>query len=229
MSGMGRYVPNLVRTFGLSLAIFLSASQIASAQGTPSYSLTPPRAGVSYLDQGWGSDTAIWWYHVSQGTVFMPYEWFISLEQASGDALFASSDHLERLGFLADPASATNPRGLPVGFSIRELALQKPPYQYWKGELGCPFCWPGSTERGAVEQEPTMRRLYTFSLVYSPVVDTGIRPVRPISCDTRTCSRSRTKSWLGATHIVRYVFRKGSQVHFHRVPESSDFRQKMLK
>jgi len=146
MSGMGRYVPNLVRTFGLSLAIFLSASQIASAQGTPSYSLTPPRAGVSYLDQGWGSDTAIWWYHVSQGTVFMPYEWFISLEQASGDALFAASDHLERLGFLADPASATNPRGLPVGFSIRELALSKPPYQYWKGEwvgFACAACHTG--------------------------------------------------------------------------------------
>ena len=107
---------------------------------------TPTRAGVSYLDQGWGFDTAVWWYHVSQGTVFMPYEWFISLEQASGDALFAASDHLERLGFLADPASATNPRGLPVGFSIRELALPKPPYQYWKGEwvgFACAACHTG--------------------------------------------------------------------------------------
>jgi hypothetical protein len=102
---------------------------------------------VGRLFIGWGYDTAEWWYHVSQGTVFMPYQWFISLEQASGDALFAASDHLVRLGFLADAPSAANPRGLPVGFSIRQLDfLSRPPYQFWKGEwvgFACAACHTG--------------------------------------------------------------------------------------
>src|SRR5678816_859904 len=143
-----RIVPNnLAKAFGLTLTFLFTTGEVALGQGTTNYQAAPSHAGVTYLDQGWGHDTAVWWYHVSQGTVFMPYEWFISLEQASGDGLFAASDHLERLGFIADPASATNPRGLPVGFSIRRLDFpSKQPYQSWKGEwvgFACAACHTG--------------------------------------------------------------------------------------
>ena len=149
MGGRLRFSPKLVNALGLILVMFFNAGEIAHGQGTPSYAATPSYSGAKYLDQGWGHDTAMWWYHISQGTVFMPYQWFIALEQASGDGLFAASDHLERLGFLAAASSASNPSGLPVGFSIRELPpafSSKPPYEYWKGEwvgLTCAACHTG--------------------------------------------------------------------------------------
>ena len=121
MGQIDRCVLNFVSPFGIVLAFFLGTAGVGHSQNIANYPAAQSRPGASYLDQGWGYDTAEWWYHVSQGTVFMPYQWFIALEQASGDELFAATDHLERLGFLADLPSAANPRGLPVGFSIRQL------------------------------------------------------------------------------------------------------------
>jgi mono/diheme cytochrome c family protein len=134
-----RRIPKFVSALGIALALLVGAGGTARSQWPP--------GNVTYLGQGWGYDTAEWWYHISQGTVFMPYQWFVALEQASGDALFASSDHLERLGFLADLPTAPNPRGLPVGFSIRQLDIpSRPPYQFWKGEwigFACAACHTG--------------------------------------------------------------------------------------
>jgi mono/diheme cytochrome c family protein len=126
----------------------------------------------AYLDQGWDRPTIERWYHVDQGTVFMPAEWFAALEQASGEALFIAPDHMARLGFLPDTADPVNNRlGLPVGFSVRDLKTfadvvdpvtrQTPPqpqrfpaqpYQYWPGQwvgLTCAACHTGElTFRG---------------------------------------------------------------------------------
>jgi RoxA-like, cytochrome c-like len=144
MRQLGRFVLNSVSSSGMVLAFLLGTAAIGNGQNTPSNPAVQSRSEPSYLDQGWGYDTAEWWYHVSQGTVFMPYQWFIALEQASGDELFAATDHLERLGFLADLPTASNPRGLPVGFSIRQLDW--PSKQYWKGEwvgFACAACHTG--------------------------------------------------------------------------------------
>ena len=144
MGKLGRLVLNSVSAFGGVLACLLGAAGIGNSQNTLKYAAVQSRPEAGYLDQGWGRDTAEWWYHVNQGTVFMPYQWFIALEQASGDELFAATDHLERLGFLADLPSAANPRGLPVGFSIRQLDW--PSKQYWKGEwvgFSCSACHTG--------------------------------------------------------------------------------------
>src|SRR4029077_20567209 len=83
MGQPGRFVRNLLPGFWISLALVLGIGETGHSQGYPAPQCPP---GVLYLDQGWGYDTAAWWYHVSQGTVFMPYHWFISLEQAAGDA-----------------------------------------------------------------------------------------------------------------------------------------------
>jgi hypothetical protein len=144
MRQLRRFVLNCLSGFRIVLALFLGAAGSGHTQNASNYPAVQSRPEASYLDQGWGYDTAAWWYHVSQGTVFMPYQWFIALEQASGDELFAATDHLERLGFLADLPSAANPRGLPVGFSIRQLDW--PSKQYWKGEwvgFACAACHTG--------------------------------------------------------------------------------------
>jgi hypothetical protein len=106
---------------------------------------------VTYLSQGWDRDaTRHWWYHVSQGTVFMPAEWFLALQQASGTAPFAAPDHLARLGFLPDAKSEQNPFGLPVGFAVRPLDFpdngQLQHFQIWKGKwigFTCAACHTG--------------------------------------------------------------------------------------
>jgi hypothetical protein len=144
MAQLGRSVREFVYSFGIVLAFLAGTSGIGHSQNMPNYPAVQSRSDATYLDQGWGYDTAEWWYHVSQGTIFMPYQWFISLEQASGDELFASADHLERLGFIADLPSAANPRGLPVGFAIRQLDW--PTKQYWKGDwvgFACAACHTG--------------------------------------------------------------------------------------
>jgi hypothetical protein len=145
MGEAGRRVVGIVGACGIALALLLDPGQAGYGAGQASYPAKP--SGAIYLEQGWSYDTAEWWYHISQGTVFMPYPWFISLEQASGDELFAASDHLERLGFLGDVPNATNPRGLPVGFSIRQLDFpERVPYQLWKGEwvgFACAACHTG--------------------------------------------------------------------------------------
>ena len=96
---------------------------------------TPPAAG--------GTD-------VSQGTVFMPAEWFLALQQASGTAPFAAPDHLARLGFLPDAKSEQNPFSLPVGFAVRPLDFpdngQLQHFQIWKGKwigFTCAACHTG--------------------------------------------------------------------------------------
>src|SRR5262249_30648621 len=126
-----RFVHRVMAVFGAALVLSFGVYRGAHAQEASYGSPTRYHAGAAYLDQGWGYDTAQWWYYVSQGTLFMPYPWFLALEQsnggtpvqAGGEQLFAAPDHLERLGFLADGPSAHNPRGLPVGFAVRPLDI----------------------------------------------------------------------------------------------------------
>jgi mono/diheme cytochrome c family protein len=144
MAQLGQFARYFVCSFGIVFAFVLAVAGAGHSQTTPNYPAAQTRSDATYLDQGWGYDTAEWWYHISQGTIFMPYQWFISLEQAAGDELFASSDHLERLGFIADLPSTANPRGLPVGFAIRQLDW--PTKQYWKGDwvgFACAACHTG--------------------------------------------------------------------------------------
>src|SRR5215472_16006292 len=96
MKQLGQFGCNLVCSFGIILAVLLGAAGIGHRHNPPNYPAVQSRSEATYLDQGWGYDTAEWCYHVSQGTVFMPYQWFIALQQASGDELFAATDHLER-------------------------------------------------------------------------------------------------------------------------------------
>lgn len=105
------------------------------------------------LDQGWtGAERALF-YHESQGTVMVPYDWFMALEQPEikfiGRAgLFTDADYLARYGFLRsrpvpthrndtsgfrtpaadctpsdDPESIDYNCGLPVGVARSAITL----------------------------------------------------------------------------------------------------------
>jgi hypothetical protein len=102
---------------------------------------------ATYLDQGWSSVTTRWWYNLSQGTAFMPYEWFLALEQPVGTELFSSPGNMQRLGFLIEPPDREyNIHGLPVGFARINLNVDRNRYACWKGDwvgFGCAACHTG--------------------------------------------------------------------------------------
>ena len=92
-------------------------------QGNPSPDTPGPTPGDStkttavYLDQGWSKDTREQFYHLTQGSQFVPYSWFLALEQADNQELFRADENMERLGFISQPKTTHNPDSLPIGFA----------------------------------------------------------------------------------------------------------------
>jgi hypothetical protein len=98
------------------------------------------------LEQGWTGNDRLLFYHESQGTIMVPYDWFMALEQPEikffgSVGMFADTEYMARYGFLPsrpvptrndsgdfvsppvdcepsdDPASVDYNCGLPVGIS----------------------------------------------------------------------------------------------------------------
>jgi len=77
----------------------------------------PPAVELVYLDQGWNDDERNGFYNTSQGSQFMPFSWFLNLEQAKNNRPFRSNDNIQGYGYLPQEATAgLNEHGLPVGF-----------------------------------------------------------------------------------------------------------------
>jgi mono/diheme cytochrome c family protein len=70
-----------------------------------------------YLDQGWGPPETVWYYHADQGSVLMPYDTLVHLEQADSDRPFILPEHLARFRFLNQHRTPNNPDALPIGFT----------------------------------------------------------------------------------------------------------------
>jgi hypothetical protein len=71
-----------------------------------------------YLDQNWTAAEREGFYHTPQGSHIIPLKFALGLETKSGGAFFSSAN-LARYGFIQqrkDPA--TNPYGMPVGFTV---------------------------------------------------------------------------------------------------------------
>ncbi|OJT18864.1 hypothetical protein BO221_39825 [Archangium sp. Cb G35] len=73
-----------------------------------------------YLDQGWGPPETLWFYHADQGSVLMPYDTLVHLEQAGNDQPFIHPEHMTRFRFLNQHRTPNNPDALPVGFARHE-------------------------------------------------------------------------------------------------------------
>lgn len=70
-----------------------------------------------YLDQGWGPAETLWFYHADQGSVLLPYETLIHLEQVDSDRPFMAPEHMGRFRFLGQHRTPNNPDALPIGFA----------------------------------------------------------------------------------------------------------------
>ena len=100
--------------------ILVAASVAAACTGGPAPSPAPPTAtprpapSWTGLDQGWSAQDAQSFWFTSQGSMLVPYPWFLALEEAASQARFR--DQLPRLGYLEVGPSSANPDALPIGF-----------------------------------------------------------------------------------------------------------------
>jgi hypothetical protein len=92
---------------------------------------------IRYLDQGWSPRDSMDFYTHTQGSRLIPYTWFTALEQSSSERPFSDSANMNRLRYLPQLPSSSNPDGLPVGF-VKDPARSRRD-QDWLG-LTCAAC-----------------------------------------------------------------------------------------
>lgn len=90
--------------------------KLTSACGGP---VGPAGLNAGDLNNGvWTSDAERQqYYHTSQGSQVMPYDWFVALEQGGNDQPFIADENLARFRFIPDTNTVNNPDKLPVGFA----------------------------------------------------------------------------------------------------------------
>jgi hypothetical protein len=66
-------------------------------------------------NQGWDDESRRWYYSSSQGTLVIPYDWFIALEQPDSRQSIIADDYVTRFRLIPNPDPQFNPDYLPVG------------------------------------------------------------------------------------------------------------------
>lgn len=68
------------------------------------------------LRQGWSKGESEWFHYTTQGSHFMPYAFFIALEQAGNRKPLNSPEFMEKFRCIPQAPTPVNPDGLPIGF-----------------------------------------------------------------------------------------------------------------
>ncbi|OYW74933.1 MAG: hypothetical protein B7Z37_15635 [Verrucomicrobia bacterium 12-59-8] len=89
-----------------------SALNVRAEQAPPFMPVT----SVKRLSQGWSQWESDWFHSITQGSKFMPYAFYVALEQAGNQEPLNSAENLEKFRCIPQPATASNPDHLPIGF-----------------------------------------------------------------------------------------------------------------
>ncbi|TFI60154.1 hypothetical protein E2493_00090 [Sphingomonas parva] len=118
---------------------------VAACRSGPHEETAPPAKAST---QGWGEEQRLSWYQGTQGSRLMPLSWAQALEQAGGNQLFFTPEHLATYRFVPLEKSVAK---LPIGFAIDQqddskLTFSKlrwyqgqPANERWVG-LNCSAC-----------------------------------------------------------------------------------------
>lgn len=85
---------------------------VAIANGAHGESYSTP----IYLKQGWSESDSLWFYNTTQGSGLIPYDFFLSLEQADSTELLRANSNIDKFRYLPQKPTFFNPDGLAVGF-----------------------------------------------------------------------------------------------------------------
>lgn len=129
----------------LSLAAFLTACTSKSDNSqfgiNDSAEITSKKITKTVtLDQGWNWDMQQKFWYTTQGSQFMPYDWFLNLEQMHSTKLFTDPSYFKRYNYILQKPTPMNPDGLPIGFVKNSSG--KMGEQNWVG-LTCAACHTG--------------------------------------------------------------------------------------
>ncbi len=69
-----------------------------------------------YLQQGWSPADSLWFYNTTQGSGLLPYDFYLSLEQADSTELLRANNNIDKFRYLPQKPTFFNPDGLAVGF-----------------------------------------------------------------------------------------------------------------
>ena len=138
----------------LSMALF---STTALAYGDNDKSIV-------YLNQNWTEQERNQFYYTPQGSLLIPYSWYLALEQPDNPRLFNAPKHIERMRYISadDYNQEYNPDGLPIGFAKEPMENGEP----WLGYT-CAAChtgqmrYKGKTIR--IEGGPTLSNFSMFN------------------------------------------------------------------
>lgn len=121
-----------------------------------------------YLANGWTAEMRQWMYQFDQGARIVPLLWYQALERPGSTEGFGA-DGLARFRYLPQAASSSNPRGLPVGFTIGKNGSTD-----WLG-MNCNACHTGRIEVGQrvlqIDGMPGMGDLFGFISELSQALD----------------------------------------------------------
>ena len=134
----------------------------AAAPACVPKSFTGAFAGEVTLCQNWQEPEQQTFWFLSQGSLLIPYSWFLALEQVDNPALFREAAHMDSLRYLPQQATPANPDALPIGFT-RDEPRGSPAdarlSRTWLG-LSCAACHTGQVEyqgkRMLIDGAPTM-------------------------------------------------------------------------
>ncbi|ELS01565.1 hypothetical protein Xen7305DRAFT_00012690 [Xenococcus sp. PCC 7305] len=123
-----------------------------------------------YLEQGWTKKAQQLFYFTDEGSRFMPYSWFLALEQASSQQLFRSDANINAFRYLPTKPSKLNPDGLPIGF-VKNVDSKG---QEWVG-FSCALCHTGQiTYQGTnirIDGGPTLGDIENFQISLVKALD----------------------------------------------------------
>lgn len=128
IGGQSSMLMPMLNCFLLSFLFCSTASQAAD----------PAVDDTIYLDQGWDHHTRQTLSFTSFGSRFIPYDWFLALEQPDTTTAFRNNNHMAAMGFVTTVADQYNPDGLPVGI-VRDADKKNGDYV----GLTCAACHTG--------------------------------------------------------------------------------------
>ena len=121
----------------VSVLVLYFGFKISNAIDSIKYALTPPELPeyqslkMQYVNaNGYKDEPSDWFHHASQGTatIPIPYAWLVALEAPKsnpwwlffGEEELLIGEYMLRHGFIEQPASHSNPDGLPIGIAKTE-------------------------------------------------------------------------------------------------------------
>ena len=104
-----KYIKPLAVALLLSVLPLTISSVIAADATDTKYKRL--HQGTKWTPYDWNS-----FYSQDQGSFIIPYTWIVALKEANGQSFLR--DSLARYGYLPNPKSSRNPKGLPVGFLV---------------------------------------------------------------------------------------------------------------